>query len=149
MPILRRDILLQLIHNQSKEKSKDIKFKVGTIVTHVPTNNVGERSDMHDGVIIGWDYKYNRLHLPKPFDFTKGRCMYNVCNDSCKIYGENEEDEEDEEDEEYEDDEKMRCNDDHMHYIILSEYNQMCYVKEGMSIINNFVNCIYCIIFLV
>ena len=136
MPIPRKDVFLQLIHNQSKEKSKDIKFKVGTIVTHFRTNNVGERIDMHDGVIIGWDYKYNRLHLPKPFYCTKDGYKYILCYKSCKNCWINEEDEE------------MRCNDDHMHYMILNNDNTMCYVTEGINSINNFVNCIYCMIFL-
>ncbi|XP_029665664.1 F-box only protein 21-like, partial [Formica exsecta] len=93
-----------------KRRTKNVKFAVGMIVTHTWK---GYFSNNHDGVIIGWNHKCDRMfrdkldktimlpYLHKCCDF------YHICE--CQQFS---------------------ASVHQLHYIILAENHRVCYVQQ-------------------
>ncbi|XP_050465091.1 F-box only protein 21-like [Cataglyphis hispanica] len=98
------------------KRTRNVKFAIGMIVTHLHDNPVNFND--HDGVIIGWHRKCdvknkfkNKLSKTNTFPYLY-QCpeIYYVCGNS-----------------------RFNCDTpEQLHYIILTENNQICYVRQSL-----------------
>lgn len=101
------------IEKQVRE-GKGIKYTVGMVVTHRPSDL--HNFDNHDGVIVGWHYKYRKRYLQLIRDTSQFPYLCPGGYDSmCSSLA----------------DSDRR---DQPHYIILNENNKICYVEQGINI---------------
>jgi len=110
-----------VINEQLERRKREIKFKIGMIVTHSPNlSSSFERIDRHDGVIIGWHYKckaslvQRKLYslVPHLRESYKNHHTYLCRCQTCES-----------------DNSRFVCQ---PHYIILAENNIVCYVPQGI-----------------
>ncbi|XP_029675301.1 uncharacterized protein LOC115242863 [Formica exsecta] len=119
------------VEKPDNTRNKNIKFSIGEIVKHLSQPNFAppKESIYHEGVIIGWHSKCDPNFQAK---MKKTRMFPYLCHHyqnhlictcaSCICFN-------------------SKCvSDEQPHYIILTENDKICYVREGMSINSILIN---------
>lgn len=103
---IRSDVAIE---KQLRKKEDKVKFTIGMIVSHLLKNSMTEERIYHYGVIIGWHYKFNQIFLNELM-----KCYKFPYHSPCRV----------------DSDKKI----DQPHYIVLSENNTICYLRQGMKV---------------